>query len=98
MTLARIALETLAAYPVRVVLTLSPRHPREELGVVPINARLSSSCPIRQYSKRKQLLISHAGHGIVAKALYYGVPMVLVPWDPGSAGVAARAAALGVRK
>jgi UDP:flavonoid glycosyltransferase YjiC (YdhE family) len=32
----------------------------------------------------------------VAKALYYGVPMVLVPWDRDQPGVAARAAALGV--
>ena len=31
--------------------------------------------------KRSGLLVSHAGHGIVAKALYFGVPMVLVPWD-----------------
>ncbi len=30
--------------------------------------------------KRSCLLVSHAGHGIVAKSLYYGVPMVLVPW------------------
>jgi UDP:flavonoid glycosyltransferase YjiC (YdhE family) len=29
------------------------------------------------------------------KALYYGVPMVLVPWDRDQPGVAARAAALG---
>ena len=32
----------------------------------------------------------------MAKALYYGVPMVLVPWDRDQPGVAARAAALGV--
>ena len=30
------------------------------------------------------------------KALYHGVPMVLVPWDRDQPGVAARAAALGV--
>jgi UDP:flavonoid glycosyltransferase YjiC (YdhE family) len=45
---------------------------------------------------RSGLLVSHAGHGIVAKALYYGVPMVLVPWGRDQPGVAARAAALGV--
>jgi len=46
--------------------------------------------------KRSGLLVSHAGHGVVAKALYYGVPMVLVPWGRDQPGVAARAAALGV--
>ncbi len=37
-------------------------------------------------------------HGIVAKALYFGVPMVLVPWGRDQPGVAARAEALGVAR
>jgi MGT family glycosyltransferase len=96
MTLARTALQTLAAHPVRVVLTLSPRHPREELGTVPANAWIEQFVPHSAVLKRSCLLVSHAGHGIGAKALYYGVPMVLVPWDRDQPGVAARAAALGV--
>jgi len=43
-----------------------------------------------------RLVISHAGHGIVMKALYHGVPMILVPWGRDQPGVAARAEALGV--
>jgi hypothetical protein len=96
MTLARTALQTLAAHPVRVVVTLSPRHPRDELGSVPANARIAQFVPHAAVLTRSGLLVSHAGHGIVAKALYYGVPMVLVPWDRDQPGVAARAAALGV--
>jgi len=96
MTLARTALQTLAAHPVRVVLTLTARHPRDELGSVPANARLEQFVPHSAVLTRSGLLVSHAGHGIVAKALYYGVPMVLVPWDRDQPGVAARAAALGV--
>jgi UDP:flavonoid glycosyltransferase YjiC (YdhE family) len=96
MTLARTALQTLAAHPVRVVLTLSPRHPRDELGATPANARIEQFVPHAAVLTRSRLLVSHAGHGIVAKALYYGVPMVLVPWDRDQPGVAARAAALGV--
>jgi UDP:flavonoid glycosyltransferase YjiC (YdhE family) len=45
MTLARTAIQTLAAYPVRAVLTLSPRHPRDELGSVPANARIEQFVP-----------------------------------------------------
>ena len=45
---------------------------------------------------KSRLVISHAGHGIVMKALYHGVPMVLVPWGRDQPGVAARAEALGV--
>jgi UDP:flavonoid glycosyltransferase YjiC (YdhE family) len=96
MTLARAALRTLAGFPVRIVLTLSARHPRDELGSVPANARIEPFVPHSAVLKRSGLLVSHAGHGVVAKALYYGVPMVLVPWDRDQPGVAARAAALGV--
>ena len=46
--------------------------------------------------KRACLLLGHAGHGVVLKALYYGVPMVLVPLGRDQPGVAARAKALGV--
>jgi UDP-glucoronosyl and UDP-glucosyl transferase len=95
MTLVRTALRALAAYPVRVLLTLSERHKVEEIGIVPPNARIERFVPHAAVLARSRLLLSHAGHGIVMKALYYGVPMVLVPWDRDQPGVAARAAALG---
>ena len=94
MTLARTALQTLAAFPIRVVLTLAAGHRRDQLGPVPANARIEPFVPHSEVLKRARLLISHAGHGIVMKGLYYGVPMVLVPWDRDQPGVAARAAAL----
>jgi UDP:flavonoid glycosyltransferase YjiC (YdhE family) len=46
--------------------------------------------------ERGALLVSHAGHGSVMKALWHGRPMVLVPWGRDQPGVAARASALGV--
>ena len=96
MTLARTALQTLAEFPIRVVLTLTAKHPRDELGPVPANARIESFVPHSEVLKRARLLISHAGHGIVMKGLYYGVPMVLIPWDRDQPGVAARAGALAI--
>ena len=42
------------------------------------------------------LVVSHAGHGSVMKALWHGRPMVLMPWGRDQPGVAARARALGV--
>jgi MGT family glycosyltransferase len=95
-TLARIALQSLAEFPVRVVLTVSAGHPRDELGTVPANARIEQFVPHSAVLMRSCLLVSHAGHGVVAKALHYGVPMVLVPWGRDQPGVASRAAALGV--
>jgi UDP:flavonoid glycosyltransferase YjiC (YdhE family) len=96
--LARAALTALAAQPVRVLLTLSERHPREELLPLPANARVASYVSHAEVLQRVCLLVSHAGHGVVLKALYYGVPMVLVPWGRDQPGVAARAEALGVAK
>jgi UDP:flavonoid glycosyltransferase YjiC (YdhE family) len=42
-----------------------------------------------------RLLVSDAGHGSVMKVLWYGVPMVLIPWGRDQPGVAARAERLG---
>ena len=94
--LADAALPALANFPVRVLLTLGPGHVREELASIPPNARLESVVSHAQVLGRAELLISHAGHGSVMKALWFGRPMVLVPWGRDQPGVAARAEALGV--
>ncbi len=94
--LAATALQVLANRSVRSLLTLAPEHDRQELGDVPSNARLEGFVPHTPVLQRSTILVSHAGHGIVSKALYYGVPMVLLPWDRDQPGVAARAERLGV--
>lgn len=93
--LARSALHALSGHPVRVLLTISDGHSRDELGPIPGNARVESFAPHSEVLRRACLSISHAGHGIVARSLYHGVPMVLVPWDRDQPGVAYRAAKAG---
>jgi UDP:flavonoid glycosyltransferase YjiC (YdhE family) len=95
LALARAALDALAERPVRVLLTLAPGHPRDELGPVPANARVDGFVPHGTVLDRARLMVGHAGHGMVAKALRHGVPMVLVPWGRDQPGVAARAEAMG---
>lgn len=94
--LAEAALDALASRDLRVVLTLGPGHDPTELGSVPANARVERTASHASVLERSVLLVSHAGHGSVMKALWYGRPMVLVPWGRDQPGVAARAAALGV--
>ncbi len=94
--LAEAALEALASRQLRVLLTLGPDHDPAELRPVPANARVERTVSHAAVLKRAALLVSHAGHGSVMKALWYGRPMVLVPWGRDQPGVAARAAALGV--
>ena len=96
--LARAALNALAHRQVRVVLTLGGGHQLAELGAVPSNARVEQYIPHSRVLERSKLLISHAGHGSVMKALWYGVPMVLMPWGRDQPGVANRAERLGVAK
>ena len=96
LSLAAMALEALADRPLRVVATLGPGHHRRELSAVPPNARIEGTISHSSVLERAILLISHAGHGSVMKALWKGRPMVLVPWGRDQPGVAARAQALGV--
>jgi len=93
--LARSALQALAGHPVRVLLTVSEGHSRDELGPIPGNARVESFVPHSEVLRRARLSVSHAGHGIVMRSLYHGVPMVFVPWDRDQPGVAYRAARVG---
>jgi hypothetical protein len=94
--IAQEALNALAGRPVRVLLTVGPEHLPTELSVVPANAHVEQVVSHSAVLERARLLISHAGHGSVMKALWHGVPMVLVPWGRDQPGVAARASALGV--
>jgi MGT family glycosyltransferase len=94
--LARAALSALAHHPVRVLLTLGGGHQRAEVGPISDNAHVEHYVPHSKVLERSMLLVSHAGHGSVMKALWHGVPMVLMPWGRDQPGVAARAASLGV--
>ena len=96
MPLATDALAAVARYPVRVLLTVGPDHDPGEVGSIPANGRVVRTISHAAVLERGRLLVSHAGHGSVMKALWYGRPMVLVPWGRDQPGVAARASALGV--
>jgi UDP:flavonoid glycosyltransferase YjiC (YdhE family) len=93
--LAEAALASLAGRPLRTLLTLGPDHDPGEIPA-PGNAHVERTVPHSAVLERARLLVSHAGHGSVMKALWHGRPMVLVPWGRDQPGVAARAAALGV--
>jgi len=94
--LADATLRALAEEPVRVLVTLGPEHDPSELSGHPANARVEKTVSHSAVLERAVLLVSHAGHGTVMKALWQGRPMVLIPWGRDQPGVAARAQALGV--
>ena len=96
--LAQAAVEALASRPFPTVMTLGPAHGPEELRSVPGHVRTERFVSHAAILERGRLLVSHAGHGSVMKALWFGCPMVLVPWGRDQPGVAARAEALGVAR
>ena len=94
--IARGALAALASRPLRVLVTVGNAHDPGQLAPLPANARVERYAPHGALLDRAALLVGHAGHGSVMKALWKGVPMVLVPWDRDQPGVARRAQRLGV--
>ena len=96
LALADSALKALADQPVRTLLTVPGGDIPKGLEEIPDNVTLTGFVPHTPVLERSMIVISHAGHGLVSKALFYGVPMVLLPWDRDQPGVAARAERLGV--
>ncbi len=94
--LANSALQALAKQPVRTLLTQPDEDIRDQISFLPENATIAGFVPHSLILEKSAIVINHAGHGIVSKALFYGVPMVLLPWDRDQPGVADRAARLGV--
>jgi MGT family glycosyltransferase len=76
--LVRTALAAFAAEPVRVVATtnrVAPRHPID----VPANAVLVDWLSYSQLMPAAALVVSHGGHGTVARALGAGTPVLISP-------------------
>lgn len=98
MTLVPVAPQTLSHLGMRAVATIAERNDPTAVGPLPTGAYLARSLSHTAVLERAQLLVGHAGHGSVSKALWYGVPMVLVPWGRDQPGVAMRAERLGIAR
>jgi len=76
--LVRVALEALAEEPVRVVATTNRVAPQRPIPVPP-NATLVEWLSYSQLMPAASLVISHGGHGTVARALGAGAPLLVCP-------------------
>ncbi|MEX2108929.1 MAG: nucleotide disphospho-sugar-binding domain-containing protein [Solirubrobacterales bacterium] len=77
--LVRTALRALAEEPVRVVATTNRVVPQEPIEV-PDNALLVDWLSYSQLMPAASLVISHGGHGTVARALAAGTPLLVSPF------------------
>ena len=98
--LLRAALAGLGNLPIRVIATWNRRAlPADEPVAVPANTRLVEWVSYSKTMPSCALVICHAGHGTMARALACGVPVLAVPHVGDMAENAARAdwAGVGVR-
>jgi MGT family glycosyltransferase len=90
-------LEAVEGLPARFLVT-APDHDISALKSIPTNVLLSQFVSHAAALEQSQLLLSHAGHGAVTRALWMGVPMMLIPWDRDQFAVAHRAEKLGIAR
>jgi len=76
--LVRTALAALAEEPVRVVATTNRVAPQQPIEV-PANAKLVEWLSYSQLMPAASLVVSHGGHGTVARALGAGTPVLVCP-------------------
>jgi UDP:flavonoid glycosyltransferase YjiC (YdhE family) len=88
------ALEGLAGEPVRVLATMNRRSPPAPIDA-PSNARLVDWVSYAREMPRCAVVVCHAGHGTLARALACGVPVVACPAAGDMAENAARVAWAG---
>jgi UDP:flavonoid glycosyltransferase YjiC (YdhE family) len=75
----RAALKGLADLPVRVLATTNRREPPGGLGAVPANARVVDWMSYSRTMPRCDVVVCHAGHGTLVRALSSGCAVVACP-------------------
>jgi MGT family glycosyltransferase len=84
----------LGRLPIRVVLTTGQAVEPGEIQA-PRNVQVLKAAPHRQVLAEASVLVTHAGHGIVMKALAAGVPMICIPMGRDQKDNTARVLKLG---
>lgn len=87
-------IDALAPLPVRAVVTLGPTIMPHEL-VPAENVCLLQSAPHNEIMKEASLVVTHGGHGTVARAMAADLPMLVIPHGRDQDGNAARIAEHG---
>lgn len=91
--LQRVA-DALGQLPVRGLITLGPAILPEEIRA-PANVELVESAPHNRVMKEASFLVTHGGHGTVARGLLHDLPMLVMPHGRDQDGNAARVTAHG---
>jgi hypothetical protein len=77
----RTAFEAFAGHPGQFILSVGPRTSAADLGAIPANFLVRPSVPQLEVLQRADLFVTHGGMNSVHEGLYYGVPLVIVPFQ-----------------
>jgi MGT family glycosyltransferase len=80
----------------QVVLSVGTRTDPSTLARIPGNFLVRPHVPQLEVLEHTSIFVTHGGMNSVMEAIYYGVPMVVVPQQPEQAMTAARVAELGL--
>ena len=87
-------MDATSGLPVRVLVTLGPTLTPDHFRV-PSNVMLTPSAAHAQVFPQAAVVVTHAGHGTVIRALAAGVPLVCLPMGRDQPEIAARVVARG---
>jgi MGT family glycosyltransferase len=82
--------------PYRVILSLGRTDADPLSGPVPANFQICASVPQIHVLRQADIFVTHGGLNSAMEALYYGVPMIVVPQMPEQAMTARHLAELGL--
>ncbi|MTI58914.1 MAG: glycosyl transferase family 1 [Firmicutes bacterium] len=88
-------LKTFAQKEFLVIMSVGKNTEIKELGEIPDNFIVKNYVPQIEVLQRADLFISHAGMNSVHEALYFGVPLILVPQQPEQLMIGKRIEELG---
>jgi MGT family glycosyltransferase len=92
----KLCFQAFGKQPWHVIIAVGKHVDDAELGPVPENFLLRTSVPQLDILQHADIFITHGGYNSVMEALYYGVPMIIIPQMPEQAIVARRIAELGL--
>src|SRR5690606_4443087 len=92
----RMCFEALGDVGARVVLACGKRISDDALKSAPSSFVVARSVPQLDVLERASVFVTHGGMGSVMEALYFGVPMVVVPHNFEQGVTAKRVAELGL--
>ncbi len=90
--------DAFASSDFQVVVAIGRQVSREALGTIPPNFIVEAFVPQLELLQRARLFISHGGMNSVSEALYYNVPLIVIPQGADQPWIARRVADLGAGK